>query len=136
MAYKTDGFVPEWFVSGFRNWKALAAELVSVGMWENAIRGGESGWQFHDWTDYQPSSEEIEAEREAARERQRAYRKRRRESRNNGEGLASVTPFVTHNVTRESQYPVPSLPVPPCIELHGETSHHGVTYVTPAKATA
>ena len=134
MAYKTDGFVPEWFVASFKNGRKLAAELVDAGLWNDAIRSGEVGWQFHDWSDYQPSSDEIEAEREAARERQRAFRQRRRESRAVGDGDASVTALVTRDVTGESQYPVPSRPYPTRPALYRTTrvgpSHHGVAYVT------
>ena len=116
MAYKTDGFVPTWFAYGFPQGRKLAAELVSVGLWTEARKSGDDGFQFHDWSDYQPSSDEIEAEREASRERQRAYRQRRREGRNADERVtATVTPLVTRNATRDSQHPVPSRPAPPCI---------------------
>ena len=84
MAYKLDGFVPAWYVHGHSQGKRHAESLVRVGLWETAVRKGEEGYLFHDWEDYQPSADEIEAEREASRERQRAYRKRRRESRTNG----------------------------------------------------
>lgn len=130
MAYKTDGFVPAWFVHAFPQGRKLAAELITVGLWLDSIRGGEDGYQFHDWTDYQPSSDEIEAEREASRERQRAYRQRRRESRNGDESVtANVTPLVTRNAMRESQHPVPSRPDPPCIDPLAEfSSWRWVTY--------
>ncbi len=84
MAYKLDGFVPEWYVHGHAQGKRHADALVSVGLWERTIRDGEAGYLFHDWTDYQPTSDEIEAEREAARERQRAFRAKRREARAKG----------------------------------------------------
>ena len=84
MAYKLDGFVPEWYVIGHRDGRKHADTLIRVGLWENAVRGAEAGYQFHDWADYQPSSDEIEAERVAARERQRAFRKKRREARQEG----------------------------------------------------
>lgn len=140
MAYKTDGFVPEWFVAGFKNGKRLAEELVRVGLWLNAIRGSEEGYQFHDWTDYQPTSDEIEAEREAARERQRAFRKRRREARGNGEGDGRVTATVTRDVTRDSQHPVPTRPYPTRPALYRTTPrsplHHVVASVTREAANA
>ena len=63
MAYKTDGFVPEWFVASWR--------------------GGTN--QFHDWHDYQPSADEIERDRERARERQRESRRRLREGKKESE---------------------------------------------------
>ena len=60
MAYKTNGFVPEWFVAGFQSGRKLAADLVRAGKWEDAVKDNEKGWQFHDWLDYQQSAEEIE----------------------------------------------------------------------------
>lgn len=81
MAYKQDGFVPEWFAHGFQNGKRLADNLVSIGLWEKAVRGEEVGYQFHDWLDVQQSAEEIEADREKARQRQRDFRKRLREGK-------------------------------------------------------
>ena len=84
MAYKLDGFVPAWYIHGHNQGKRHAESLVRVGLWEKAVRKDEEGYLFHDWDDYQPSADEIEAEREAARERQRAFRKKRREARANG----------------------------------------------------
>lgn len=84
MAYKLDGFVPGWYVITHRDGRKHAETLVRVGLWENATREKEEGYQFHDWDDYQPTADEIEAEREAARERQRAYRAKRREARAKG----------------------------------------------------
>lgn len=81
MAYKTDGFVPEWFVSSWQNGRRLADQLVKAGHWEIGEKDGEGGWFFHDWLDYQPSSDEIEADREAARDRQRKRREKLRQMR-------------------------------------------------------
>lgn len=80
MAYKTDGFVPAWYVSTWPRGAKLAAVLVEAQRWDVSEKDGESGWMFHDWSDYQPSSEEIEKDREHARERQRRRR----------EGLRSI----------------------------------------------
>lgn len=81
MAYKTDGFVPEWFVISWPKGKQLAATLVNEGLWKPDIKDGETGWQFHDWVHYQPTSDEIEADRVYARERQRRRRAKLREAR-------------------------------------------------------
>lgn len=81
MSYKTDGFVPEWYVQSWPHGLKLAARLVSAGKWETYEKDGERGWVFHDWADYQPSSDEIESERENARERQKKRRQRLREAR-------------------------------------------------------
>lgn len=107
MSYKTDGFVPEWFVNGWPNGRRYAHTLADSGLWEPAEQDGEKGWLFHDWADYQPLSDEIEADRDKARERQRKRRARLR-----GETNKEVTPDVTPDVTRDSQDPVPSRPVP------------------------
>lgn len=84
MAYKLDGFVPGWYVATYRDGRKHADSLVRVGLWHNAERDKEEGYKFHDWEHYQPTSEEIEAERVAARERQRAFRAKRREARAKG----------------------------------------------------
>lgn len=81
MAYKTDGFVPDWFVASWPKGRKLADLLVKACKWEIGEKDGEAGWYFHDWLDYQPSSDEIEADREAARDRQRRHRERVREAR-------------------------------------------------------
>ena len=81
MAYKTDGFVPSWFVTSWPRGQRLADSLVKSGQWEIGEKDGEPGWYFHDFHDYQPTSDEIEAGREYARERQRKRRARLRETR-------------------------------------------------------
>lgn len=85
MAYKTDGFVPEWFVASWQNGRKLADLLVKAGHWEIGEKDGDAGWFFHDWLDYQPSSDEIEADREHARDRQRKRREKLRQSREEGD---------------------------------------------------
>lgn len=84
-AYKSDGFVPRWFVDG---WKALrsAALLVESDLWhqpgdacdclKDFAWPTEPGWRFHDWHDINETSDELEARREKDRERQRQRRKR------------------------------------------------------------
>lgn len=74
MAYKSDGFVPTWFVAGWPKGPQLAAQLVTAHLWQPSARGDELGWQFHDWADVQMTAVEIEAARDFSRERQRRYR--------------------------------------------------------------
>lgn len=81
MAYKSDGFVPEWFVAGWPQGRKLADVLVKTTQWEIGEKDGEAGWYFHDWMHYQPSSEEIEQDRENSRERQRKSRAKLRRAR-------------------------------------------------------
>lgn len=86
MAYKGDGFVPDWFVASWgAQSKKLADALVSADLWSPAERNGEKGWQFHDWLDYNPSAEEIERDRERQRIRSREFRRRLREGKKGGD---------------------------------------------------
>jgi len=113
MAYKTDGFVPEWYVRSWPQGAKLAASLVQVGAWSADQKEGESGWSFHDWADYQPLSDEIEADRENARRRQRERRQRLRDSQSDHTpNPPSVTRDNERDEPRDSQDPVPSRPVP------------------------
>lgn len=87
MAYKLDGHVDREWVTTWRNGPKLAERLVAAGFWhanghtchECPQPDDPNGWVFHDWFDVQPSSDEIEKTRAAARERQANYRKRRRQ---------------------------------------------------------
>ncbi|MBU2693852.1 hypothetical protein [Pimelobacter sp. 30-1] len=80
-AYRTDGFVPTWFVSGWPRGKQAATRLVAAGLWRESEQEGEPGYQFHDWHDIHRTAEELEAERERARDRQRKRRRRLAELR-------------------------------------------------------
>jgi hypothetical protein len=54
------------------SWKpAVAAELVTAGLWHKRVGGG---WQIHDFLDWQDSSVEANRKREQARERMRRVR--------------------------------------------------------------
>jgi hypothetical protein len=85
MAYKLDGFVPEWFIVSWPNGKKLAGLLVEVECWEPTVRDGQPGWQFHDWDDYQPLAEEIEKRRAQSRDRQRRHRQKGMQESPNGQ---------------------------------------------------
>lgn len=81
MAYKTDGFVPGWFVASLPKGRSLASVLVGEGLWLDAARNGEEGYQFHDWLHIQQSAQEIERDREHNRQRQRDFRQRLRDGK-------------------------------------------------------
>lgn len=71
----TDGFVPtDELFRWDDDWEALAGRLVDCGYWETAEHDGEPGFQFINWEDHQPMKVEVEAKREAARERMRNLR--------------------------------------------------------------
>lgn len=57
---------------------AALEALVGVGLLE---RAGDEEWRFHDWSDYQPTREELEGERKANADRQKEWRRRQREAR-------------------------------------------------------
>jgi hypothetical protein len=106
--FRTDGFVPKRFVSGLSHGTRAAAQLVAAGLWDPAERNGELGWIFHDWHDYQPSAEEVEAKRQQARERQRRHRQGDDVTRDK----RVTEPPPDPDVTRESRHPDPTRPDP------------------------
>lgn len=66
----TDGFVPtDELFRWDDNWEALTARLVDAGFWEPADHDGEPGYQFVNWDEHQPMKVDVEAKRQAARER-------------------------------------------------------------------
>jgi hypothetical protein len=59
-ANMTDGFVPALVLPRLLpDSEALAKELMAVGLWEQA----EGGYQFHNWTEYQPDAASLRAKR-------------------------------------------------------------------------
>lgn len=70
-----DGFVPDHAIPRLLpGAQELANELVTAGLW----RRSKGGYQFHDWHDYNPTAEDVQADRKAARERMRKLRSKRR----------------------------------------------------------
>jgi hypothetical protein len=71
-AYLTDGEVPREQPARLIGAKGprFAARLVEVGLWETT----ESGFKFHDWHDYQPSSGDVQAKRAEAKTRMQRIR--------------------------------------------------------------
>jgi hypothetical protein len=59
----TDGLLPKEMVAELGGSKPDADQLQRVGLWED--KGAD--WQFHDWSDYQPTRAKKDAEREAKR---------------------------------------------------------------------
>jgi hypothetical protein len=71
-----DGFVPDDVVPSFGFHGEAPSELVRVGLWKRADKAGQTGYRFHDWSDYQPSSERVEEKRRAGAERKAKTRAR------------------------------------------------------------
>ncbi len=88
-----------------------AVELVDAGLWVPLS----DGWRFHDWDEYQETSEAVKQRRADARERQRRAReaaaKKRRESRDLSRVTDGVTDSVSHGVS--SLYPTRPDPTRP-----------------------
>ena len=91
-AYKLDGFIPAHYVASWPKGRTLARNLVGPVLWHvnspdlvcECLPAGadltKPGWWMHDYQDYNPTADEVEKDREAARERQRRRREKRRTS--------------------------------------------------------
>ena len=112
----TDGFVPDHVLSRlFPDAAKLADSLRKTGLWHRK----KGGYQFHDWTDYNPTKTEVEGERKAARDRMKTLRANRRSAgqsgNRSGEQPANVREkFVTPDPTRPSR-PDPEDQDPPVV---------------------
>ena len=88
------------------------ADLIDAGLWEPVV----GGWMIHDFLDYNPSHEQLEAERAASRDRQARLRAKRRgvaeEVESHAVSHAVTPPDVTRESHRVSRDPVPSRTVP------------------------
>jgi hypothetical protein len=105
----TDGFVPANVAREYGTGTQIKA-LVTAGLWLAVDRG----YQFNDFTDYNPTSEQVKADRGAAKERQRKAREAAKQKRDSERTSKEVTPLsrrdkpVTHApVTDVSQSPRP-----------------------------
>lgn len=89
-----------------------ADELVAAGLWDATP----DGWVFHDWSEYQETSEVVKKRRDAWRSRQRRSRESREQKRNDSHGdsrgESHDVSHVTEGVTPGVSPRVPSRPVP------------------------
>lgn len=90
----------------------LAKRLEAVGMFERVTRYGVEGWYFHDWDDFQPSKEQVLADRAANAERQKRFRDKARAAREQaGQGVVQpVSNVASNGVTNASVTPVVTVP--------------------------
>jgi len=116
----TDGFVPDHIVTTLGGRKH-ARRLTEVGLW-SAVEGG---FQFHEWTDRQPTRIEVEEDRKAARQRMRDLRKNRRKEATGSEDVRPNTARTSESVRDPRPDPTrPSAaaaaetpPLPPAVEI-------------------
>lgn len=90
----TDGYVSQRALSMLGT-RSQASALVAAGLWDKVP----GGWQFHDWTDYQPTRADVEKERAATKERQARWRESRRRNAVTNASRNTVTNGVTNGVT-------------------------------------
>lgn len=72
----TDGRIADrelTLITRVRGVKATAKQLEDAGLWDRA----DNGWVIHDYLDYNPSRDQVLAERKKNAARQEAFRKRR-----------------------------------------------------------
>ncbi len=89
-ANKTEGKLPDSILEELAVPLKVVADLVASGLW----RSVENGYVMHDFLDYNPSAEQVDASRAAAAERQRKARERARAAREE-----AVRHTVSHVVT-------------------------------------
>jgi len=71
----TDGNVPDYMIGVFGAPPAAPDALVDSGLWQRTS----DGYVFYNWHEYQPSKQDVDAERAASRERMRDLRARRKQ---------------------------------------------------------
>jgi hypothetical protein len=112
----TDGHVPRHMLGTFGARLGDSRKLVEIGLWLEV----EGGWQFRDWSDYQPSREHVMADREAARQRQRAARDRARATQLSQRDSGVTNTVTSSDVTDPSHFPDPTRPDPTLLVLPTE----------------
>lgn len=75
-AQLTDGFIPTHMVPALGASDGDSDALVAARLWHTV----EGGFQFHEWQNFQPTRDDVEADRAAARERMQRVRSQRRSS--------------------------------------------------------
>lgn len=100
----TDGFVPT-SIAVLYGGRDLAELLVEAKLWTPVV----GGWRMHDYLIYNPSKEQVQAERHAASERQKRARDKAKAAREAKEAAAqrhAVTTGVTDTGSHASSHGV------------------------------
>jgi hypothetical protein len=71
---ESDGFVPRSMLRVLRGTSSDASALVASCLWVES----EDGWRFHDYLQYQPSRDQLSAQRNSTKERVTRFRERSR----------------------------------------------------------
>lgn len=92
----TDGKVPDYVLAEIGATPRLRQALIEARLW---LDRGSAGVEFHSWSDYQPTREEVEAERAKAAERQRRWREKKHAETSDHTVSNGVTNTVTNGVS-------------------------------------
>lgn len=105
----TDGFVSSKILRVLGEEKA-ASELVDSGLWKEI----KTGYKFHDWAEYQETSDAVKERRKQARDRMRKVRERRKSSSERSQDVRAnntrTTPERSQEVQSQFATPDPTRP--------------------------
>lgn len=115
----TDGHVPDYMLKEWGATPAIVKALVDSGLW---IPESDAN-VFHSWGEYQPSKQDVSAERAASRERMRDLRasRKQRKPRDSGEET-EVFRRTSPNSSESVRNPDPTRPDPVSKDTEGEAS--------------
>lgn len=82
----TDGFVPWEIVEDWDEDRTWSKVLVASGLWTEVVVDGEDGVSFHDWGDWQPTSDQVKQRRKADADRRARWREAQRARGDKGPG--------------------------------------------------
>ncbi len=109
----TDGHIPDYMIAEFGAPPSAPESLVFAELWDRT----HDGYTFRNWSEYQPSKQDVDAERAASRERMRDLRAKRKqlkplEQADPGEVFERTGPNGSESVRN----PDPTRPDPTLIE--------------------
>jgi hypothetical protein len=89
----SDGVVPAFVLDELGATPRLRQALVEARLW---LDHPEGGIEFKNWEDFQPTREQVEADREKTRERQRRHREKKRDEHVSNDDVTRDEP-VSHD---------------------------------------
>lgn len=136
--YLTDGWVPADVAGSLLNVRRpgeIISRLCKVGAWSEH----EGGYRLHDYLDFQPSREQVLADRKKARDRQEKARQSRRdkqrdEQRDNGVTHGGVTGAPTRPDPVLPNTPAADTPKDPSLDSHYAEPNSNGSIENPAAA--
>lgn len=115
----TDGRIPDYMISEWGFPPSVVDALVTSGLWERE----HGSLAFCNWAEYQPSKADVDAEREASRERMRELRAKRKQKKPQDDAAKEeVFGRTVTNGSENVRNPDPTRPDPTHIEVPKGTS--------------